>query len=178
MRIVFGGEEVYSSSANDFSEPRAGGASIPLRRRCSLTTCLLHGLSCPAHASPSVSADCSEPTQEGRSPACRVASRWGRPSDLCMTPRTCFLSLLAHGVPVCPAGRIDRPGTLLGFLGSWCAGPTPSWTRDRKVGLPSHSAPQPLLEASVVTTFLLCTVSKITPCFRQKRSLQWARADT
>ncbi len=66
-----------------------GGASIPLRRRCSSTTCLLNGSSCPAHASPSVSADCSEPTQECRSPACRVASRRGCPGDLCMTPRTC-----------------------------------------------------------------------------------------
>ncbi len=47
-----------------------------------------------------------------------------------------------------------------------------------KVGLPSHSAPQPLLEASVVTTFLLCTVSRITPCFSQKGSLLQARADT
>ncbi len=46
-----------------------------------------------------------------------------------------------------------------------------------KVGLPSHSAPQPLLEASVMKNFLLCTVSKITPCFRQRRSLQRARAD-
>ncbi len=32
-----------------------------------------------------------------------------------------------------------------------------------KVGLPSHSDPQPSLEASVVTTFLLCVVSRITP---------------
>ncbi len=32
-----------------------------------------------------------------------------------------------------------------------------------KVGLPLHSAPQPLLEASVMTTFLLCAVSKICP---------------
>ncbi len=47
-----------------------------------------------------------------------------------------------------------------------------------KVGLPSHSAPQTLLEVSVVTTFLLCAVSKIIPCFNQRRSLQWARADT
>ncbi len=79
VRVLFGGEEVYSSSAilPTFSESRAGGASIPLKRRCSLTTSLLHGSSCPAP--PSVSADCSEPTQEGRSPACRVASRWGRP---------------------------------------------------------------------------------------------------
>ncbi len=48
----------------------------------------------------------------------------------------------------------------------------------QKVGLPLHSAPQPLLEASVMTTFLLCAVSKITPCFSQRRSLHWARADT
>ncbi len=47
-----------------------------------------------------------------------------------------------------------------------------------KVGLTSHSTPQPLLEASVVTTFLLCTVSRVRPCFSQKESLQWARADT
>ncbi len=47
-----------------------------------------------------------------------------------------------------------------------------------KVGLPSHSVPQPLLEASVVTTFLLCPVSRITPRFSQKGSLQRARADT
>ncbi len=47
-----------------------------------------------------------------------------------------------------------------------------------KVGLPLHSAPQPLLEASVMTTFLLCAMSKITPCFSQRRSLQWSRADT
>ncbi len=141
-----------------------GGASIPLRRRCSSTTCLLNGSSCPAHASPSVSADCSEPTQECRSPACRVASRRGCPGDLCMTPRTCCLSVLAHGVPVCPAGRIDRPDSFS--------------DQKQKVGLPSHSAPQPWLEASVMTTILLCAMSNITLCFSQKRSLQWARADT
>ncbi len=39
-----------------------------------------------------------------------------------------------------------------------------------KVSLPSHSAPQPLLKESVVTNFLLCAVSKITPCFSQGRS--------
>ncbi len=47
-----------------------------------------------------------------------------------------------------------------------------------KVSLPSHSAPQPLLEVSVLTTFLLCAVSRITPRFSQKGSLQQARADT
>ncbi len=47
-----------------------------------------------------------------------------------------------------------------------------------KVGLPSHSAPQPLLEASVVTTFLLCAVSRVTPRFSQRGFLQWVRADT
>ncbi len=31
--------------------------------------------------------------------------------DLCMTPQTCSLSILAHGLPVCPAGRIDWPST-------------------------------------------------------------------
>ncbi len=81
-----------------------------------------------------------------------------------MTPRTCCLSVLAHGVPVCPAGRIDRPDSFS--------------DQKPKVGLPSHSAPQPWLEASIMTTILLCAVSNITPCFSQKRSLQWARADT
>ncbi len=83
-----------------------------------MTTCLLHGSTCPAHVSPSVSADCSEPTQEGSLPACRVALRRGRPGDLCMTPRTYCMSILAHGVTECPAGRIDRPGTPLAFPGS------------------------------------------------------------
>ncbi len=56
--------------------------------------------------------------------------------------------------------------------------PISSSDKRTKVGLPSHSAPQPLLEASVMTTFLLCAVSKITPCFSQRRSLQRSRADT
>ncbi len=109
-----------------------GGASIPLKRHCSLTTCLILGSFCPAHASPSVRADCSEPTQEGRSQPCSITSKRGRPGDLCMTPRICCLSVLVHGVPVFLAGRIDRPGTLLEFNDSWCAGPTPSRIKDRR----------------------------------------------
>ncbi len=92
--------------------------SIPLKRCCFLTTCLVLGSFCLAHASPSASADCSGPTQEGCSPACRVTSRWGCPGELCMTPRTCCLSILAHGVPIWPVGRIDRPDILLAFIGS------------------------------------------------------------
>ncbi len=53
-----------------------------------------------------------------------------RPPWWFLTPRTCCLSILAHGVPVCPAGRIDRHDTLLAFLGSWCAGPTPLRAKD------------------------------------------------
>ncbi len=41
----------------------------------------------------------------------------------------------------------------------------------QKVGLPLHSAPRLLLEASVVTTFFMCDVSKVMPCFSQKRSV-------
>ncbi len=121
VRVVFGGKEVYSTSAKDFPNflnRERLECPIPLRRRCSLSTSLILGSSCPAHVSPSVSADWSEPTQEGHSPACRVASRRGRPGDLGITPRTCCLSVLAHGVPVCPAGRIDWHGTLLAFLDS------------------------------------------------------------
>ncbi len=47
-----------------------------------------------------------------------------------------------------------------------------------KVGLPLHSTPQPLLEPSIVTTFLLCTAFRITPCFSQGGFLRQARADT
>ncbi len=83
------------------------------------------------------------PTQEGCSPACRVASRRGRPGDLCMTPRTCCPSILAHGVPECLAGRIDRPDTLLAFLGSWCAGPTPLRTTGRRSVYPRTALPNP-----------------------------------
>ncbi len=53
------------STLPKLSEPWAGGASILLKRHCSSTTCLLLGSFCPTYASPSVSADCSEPTQEG-----------------------------------------------------------------------------------------------------------------
>ncbi len=47
-----------------------------------------------------------------------------------------------------------------------------------KVGLPSHSAPRPLLKASVVKTFLLCAVSRVMPHFSQRGFLQRVRADT
>ncbi len=52
--------------------------------------------------------------------------------------------------------------------------PHPSRTKDWRSVCPL----QPLLEASVVKSFLLCAVSKVMPCFSQKRSLQCARADT
>ncbi len=108
----------------------------------------------PEHLSPSVSTDCSGPTKEGHSPACRVSSRRGCPGDLCMTPRTCCLSVLAHGVPVCPKGRID------------------SFSDQRlKVGWPPAQR-SPTLVESLCRDNILCTVSKITPCFSQKRSLQ------
>ncbi len=73
----------------------------------------------------------------------RVASRRGRPSDLCMTPQICFLSILAHGVPECSAGRIDRPDTLLAFIGSWCAGPTPLRTTSRRLVCLHTALPNP-----------------------------------
>ncbi len=151
--------------------------SIPLKRHCSSTTCLLLGSFCPAHALPSVSADCSEHTQEGCLPACRVTSRRGHPGDLCMTPRTCCLSVLAHSIPLCPAGRIDRPDTLLAYLGSWCAGPTPLRSKDWRSVCPRTALPNPCWKhLSWQPSF--CAVSKITACFSQKGSLQWAWADT
>ncbi len=47
-----------------------------------------------------------------------------------------------------------------------------------KVGLPSHSAPQPVLEASVVTTFLLWTNPMATPFFIHRGFFQGVRAVT
>ncbi len=110
-----------------------------------------------------MSADCSEPTQEGRLPAYIIASRRGRPGDLLMTPRTCCLSVLAHGVM---SGRKNWQAWHTASISRqlMCRSDSSSDHRP-KVGLPSHSAPQPLLEASVLTTFLLCSVSRITPCF-------------
>ncbi len=60
-----------------------------------------------------------------------------------LTPRTCCLSVLAHGVRVCPAGRVDRPDTLLAFLGSLCAGPIPLRTIDRRSVCPRTALPNP-----------------------------------
>ncbi len=90
VRVVFGGEEVYSSPATDFK-------NCMNRERINFPeeTLFFDNMSAPWFILPGTcvafSADCSEPTQEGRSPACRVASRRGRPGDLCMTPRTCCL---------------------------------------------------------------------------------------
>ncbi len=66
-----------------------------------------------------------------------------RPPWWFIKPRTCCLSVLAHGVPLCPAGRIDMHGTLLAFLGSWCAGPTPLRTKDRRSVCPHTVLPNP-----------------------------------
>ncbi len=104
-----------------FSELRAGGASIPLRKRCSLTTCLLLGSFCLAQASPSVSADWV--WAHTRRLFASVQSRFDtRPPWWFMTPRTCCLSVLAHGVrtkgrrSVCP-----RTAKLLSWQSSFCA---------------------------------------------------------
>ncbi len=177
VRVVFAGEEVYSSLAKDFqfSEPRAGEASIPLKRRSS-TTCLLLGSVCPAHALPSASADCSVPTQEGRSPACRVTSRRDRPGVLCMTPQTCLSERTSTWCPRM-SGRKNWQAWHTASISKQLMCRVDSSSAHRsKVGLPLHSAPQPLLEASVVTTFLLCAVSRVTPCFSQRGFFQRVRA--
>ncbi len=104
--------------------------------------------------------------------------------DLCITPRTCCLSVLAHGVPLCPAGRIDRHGTLLAFLGSWCAGPTPLRTKDQRsvclhTVLPNpcwkHLSWQPSFCAQCLGSLLILArgdlSKKIYPYFSQRRPL-------
>ncbi len=83
--------------------------------------------------------------------------------DLCMTPQTCCLSVLTHGVPLCPAGRIDS---------SWCAGPTR--TKDRRsvclrTALSNHCWKR-----------LSWQPSFCAPCLRSRLALAFlrARADT
>ncbi len=130
------------------------------RIRCSLSTCLLHGSSCPAHASPSVSTDWAHTRRSFASMQSRFEMR---PPWLFMYDTTDLLS--------------ERTSTWMSGRKNWQAWHTASISRQLmcrpdsfsdqrpKFGLPSHNAPQLLLEASVVTTFLLCAVCKVTPCF-------------
>ncbi len=124
VRVVSGGEEVYSSSAKDFPNSLN-------RERVERPFLWRKIVSAPWFILPGTCKPFSER---------RVASRPGRPGDLAMTPQTCCLSVLAHGVPECPAGRIYRPDTLLAFLGSWCADPTPLRTTGRRSVCPRTAA--------------------------------------
>ncbi len=172
-----------------------GGASIPLKRHCFLTTCLLLGSLCPVHGRLQWAHIVLSSHKKVIRQRAELLSRQGRPGDLCitftfmhladtfiqsdlqciqvinfcvcslgiepttfalltqcsttepqqhcMTPWTCCLSVLAHGVPVCLALRIDRPDTMLAFLGSWCVGPTALRTRDRRSVYPCTALPNP-----------------------------------
>ncbi len=128
-----------------FSEPRAGGVSISLKRHCSLTACLLLGSFCPAHVSPSVSADLLSECTSTWCPRMSGRKNW-------QAWHTASIS------------RQLMPG------------PTPLRTKSRRSVCPCTALPNPCRKHLVVTTFLLCTVSRITPHFSQKGSLQWARA--
>ncbi len=67
--------------------------------------------------------------------------------------------------------RIDRPDTLLAFLGSWCAGPTPLRTIGRRSVCPRTALPNPCWKHLPWQPSFVCRDS-------QMGSLQWARADT
>ncbi len=58
-----------------------------------------------------------------------------------------------------------------------CSRPSAS-DQEPKAGLPSHRAPQPVLDASVETTFLLRIMPIVTPCLNHCGSFQGARAVT
>ncbi len=56
--------------------------------------------------------------------------------------------------------------------------PSSAFDQWPKIGLPLHRAPQPLLETSVKTTFLLHTIPRTTPCSIHWEFFQGARAVT
>ncbi len=58
-----------------------------------------------------------------------------------------------------------------------CSRPSAS-DQEPKAGLPSHRAPQPVLDAFVETTFLLRIMPIVTPCLNHCGSFQGARAVT
>ncbi len=69
-----------------------------------------------------------------------------------------------HGVLLGPAGKTGRLDKLLVFPSSWCGSPSPP--RPMAEGRFAFAQrPQPVLEASVVTTFLLWTNPMATPFF-------------
>ncbi len=80
--------------------------------------------------------------------------------------------------PNVQAGRIDRPDTLLAFLGSWVAGPTPLRTKGRRSVCPRTVLPNPCWKR------LSWQPSFCAPCLgprlalARRGPLQWARADT
>ncbi len=80
--------------------------------------------------------------------------------------------------PNVQAGRIDRPDTLLAFLGSWGAGPTPLQTKGRRSVCPRTVLANPCWKR------LSWQPSFCAPCLgprlalARRGPLQWARADT
>ncbi len=89
----------FQANRVDGKGPAGPEASIPLKETLFLDNMsapwfILHG-TCVAFSEMQIVLSHTK----GHSPACRVASKQGRPGDLCMTPRICCLSVLAHGVP-------------------------------------------------------------------------------
>ncbi len=175
VRVVFRGKEVYSSSAKDFpiclnrewvDRPFLWGDVVPWQHVCSLVHFDQHmhrlhwaqiGLSPHKKVvrqrtvslrdeAALVIYDTTDLLSEHTSTWCpRMSSRknWQAWHTACISRQ-----LMCR--PDSSSGQRHSEGTAH--------------------SLPSHSA-QPLLEASVMTAFLLCTLSKITPCFSQRRSL-------
>ncbi len=130
MRVILGGEEIYSSSTKDFpnslnrewvERPFLWRDIVPQQHVCSLINFARH-----MRRLQWVQIVLSPHKKVVRQHA--VALRQGRPGDLCMTPRTCCMSVLAHGVLECPAGKIDR---------------TPLRTKDRRSVCPRTAPPNP-----------------------------------
>ncbi len=145
VRVVFAGEEVYSSLAKVFpnflnrelvKHPFLW-RDVPRQHACSLVQFAQH-------------MHCLQRVQIVLCPHKRVVhqhaeSLWDETALVFYVwyHRRACLSVLAHGVPVCPVGWIDRPDILLAFLSSWCAGSIPPRPIDRRSVCRCTALPNP-----------------------------------
>ncbi len=128
VRVVFEGEEVYSSLAKDFTNflnrelvkhPFLRRDIVPRQHVCSLV--YLPG-TCVAFSERRLF------WAHTRRSFASVQSRFEtRPPWWFMYDTTDLLS--ERTSTRWPVGRIDRPDILLAFLGSWCAGSNPPWKK-------------------------------------------------
>ncbi len=91
----------------------------------------------------------------GVAPSCKGCMTWRRLGDLGKLPPSCCLNGPGRGTLLRLVRRFLGPEKLPTFRGSWYAGIASRCDLEPDAGLPSNRAPQPVLEASVLTTFLL-----------------------